>query len=218
VGSAPQGPPPARGAALLDIIGVGWCFVALGLLQAQVGARLPAVKIAHGLDDATLSLYLSANDAGLLVLLPTVGAAIVRYGAAPIARLGGLLQCGALVSVGLASTPAQLGGALAAGGAAGGALDMAMNTAAAAVEKRHGAPLMSRFHALFSVGFGLGGAAAGAAAGAGLSPLQNFLGVACAVGLASALLSLLHAASGAAARGRRCHFGSKWQQDYCLNP
>ena len=68
-------------------------------------------------------------------------------------------------------------------GAANGALDVSMNAQAVAIEKEYGKPIMSSFHAAFSVG-GLAGAVGGglvASLGVGVTP--HFLGAAVAIAL-----------------------------------
>jgi hypothetical protein len=59
-------------------------------------------------------------------------------------------------------------------GAAHGALDVAMNAHAVAVDKRYRLPIMASFHALFSTGGLVGAAAGGGLAAMGLTPLAHF--------------------------------------------
>ena len=72
---------------------IAWAFLALGILTAQTGARLPALKLAHGLTDGMLSVWLSAEDIGLLLLLPVAGAVIARIGAVRVGVGGGTAGC-----------------------------------------------------------------------------------------------------------------------------
>ncbi len=80
------------------------------------------------------------------------GALSARYGSKPIIVAGGLGLAVILPLLTIASTPLALGIALLAFGASLGSLDVAMNVHAVEVERAAGRPLMSGFHALFSVG------------------------------------------------------------------
>src|SRR5262249_1788132 len=80
-----------------------------------------------------------------------------------------------------------LAAALACFGMGLGAMDVAMNAQAVAVEARHGRPLMSSFHALFSLG-GLAGAGVGSVLLAlGVDPRTHVAGAALALFVVSAL-------------------------------
>jgi MFS family permease len=100
-------------------------------------------------------------------------------------RLGGrlvapalLLFAGAIVLPGLADSVVWLGIALVAVGAASGALDVAINTAATAEEAASGARFIQIAHALFSAGFLVAALAVGLARQAGADPLPVLVGVA----------------------------------------
>jgi MFS family permease len=64
-----------------------------------------------------------------------------------------------------------------------GVLDVSMNVQAVAIEERHGLPIMSTFHGVFSIGGLLGAAVAGVAAGQGVAPFPHLLAVAVALGI-----------------------------------
>ncbi|KIF07159.1 MFS transporter, partial [Streptomyces sp. RSD-27] len=80
-----------------------------------------------------------------------------------------------------------LGGALLLLGFGNGCLDVAMNTHAVQVERGYGRPVMSAFHAVFSVGGVLAALAGALALGAGL-PAAATLGATALAGLLLALL------------------------------
>src|SRR5262249_51145506 len=73
----------------------------------------------------------------------------------------------------LAPSVQALFAALVAFGACNGAMDVAMNAQAAAVERRSGRPIMSSFHGLWSIGGLVGAATAAGALHAGWSPLAH---------------------------------------------
>jgi predicted MFS family arabinose efflux permease len=82
----------------------------------------------------------------------------VRYGSKPVILVGGIGLSVILPILPMAPTAATQGISLLIFGAALGSLDVAMNVHAVEVERSAGRPLMSGFHALFSVG-GFWGAA-----------------------------------------------------------
>lgn len=95
-------------------------------------------------------------------------------------------------------------------GGSGAVLDVSMNAEAATLdqvrEERGKTPMMSRFHAVFSMGFGAGGAVAGAAAGLGWSPVWNFVVVGAGMFLGQVVvwLTLFCTAGGQGRGGRSC--------------
>jgi MFS family permease len=134
--------------------------------------------------------------------MPVSGWASARAGSRRATRVALGLFCAATGAVALAPGFLALCALCLAMGAAAGALDVAMNAHGVEVEKRMGRPVLSSFHAAFSLG-GLAGAATGAlAAGAGLD-VRAHLGLAAAATGAVGLLwtrRLLPAAADAAPR------------------
>jgi MFS family permease len=90
--------------------------------------------------------------------MPISGFVVSRIGARPIIFSGGIGLSLVLPLLPLAESPLALGAALLLFGASLGAIDVAMNVHAVVVETRESRPLMSGFHAHFSIG-GFAGAA-----------------------------------------------------------
>jgi MFS family permease len=84
--------------------------------------------------------------------MPMTGILSARFGSKPIIVSGALGMVLFLPVLAVAPTPTSLGLALFVFGAALGSLDVAMNIHAVEVEKAARTPLMSGFHALFSIG------------------------------------------------------------------
>jgi MFS family permease len=105
-----------------------------------------------------------------------------------VVRAAGVLCGASLVLPGLARDPWALAGALLVFGFGNGCLDVSMNAHAVHVEKAYQRPIMSAFHAAFSVGGVIAALLGGRAASAGISPAAT-LGAAAAVGIVVALLS-----------------------------
>ncbi len=150
-------------------------FVVLGVANGVWLARIPAVKQELHLSDGALGLALLAAPAGLVVAAPIASRIAHRAGSRRLTMVAGLLVVLGLLALGLASSRAELMAALFAFGLSSGLVDVGMNSEAVLVERAAGRPLMTSFHACFSIG-GLAGALLGGAfawAGAGL--LVNFI-------------------------------------------
>ncbi len=95
---------------------------------------------------------------GSVLAMAVTGALSSRFGTRPVILFTGFALAATLPFLAIAPTVPTLGLALLLFGAALGALDVAMNIHAVDVERDAGRPLMSGFHALFSIG-GFAGAA-----------------------------------------------------------
>ncbi|MDQ1193866.1 putative MFS family arabinose efflux permease [Brevundimonas vesicularis] len=150
-------------------------FLAAGFGLASWAPLVPFAKSRLDVDDGTLGLLLLCLGVGSVLAMALTGMLNARFGSKPIIVVTGLVMAIALPFLAVASTPFTLGAALFVFGAGLGSLDVAMNIHAVEVEKASGRPLMSGFHALFSIG-GFGGAASVTALlSMGLAP------VACAI-------------------------------------
>ena len=131
-------------------------FFVAGFGVACWAPLVPFAKQRLAVDDATLGLLLFCLGAGSLVSMQATGALSVRHGTRSVIVASGLGLALILPSLATVSTTKALAVALFGFGAAVGSLDVAMNIHAVEVERAAGRPLMSGFHALFSVG-GFGG-------------------------------------------------------------
>jgi fucose permease len=133
-------------------------FIAAGVCGASWASRLPQVRDELGLTPAVLGFALLALAVGSLVSLPSAGLVVHRLGSArtivvmAVVVALGLATAGVGVRVGLVVV---LVGLFLLGYGAG-TWDVAMNVEGAAVEQELARPIMSRFHAGFSVGTVLG--------------------------------------------------------------
>lgn len=161
-------------------------FVVTGAGLATWTARIPAVKQRLDLDGAEVTLALFAVAAGSVLAMQVVGHLTDRFGSARIMAPAGVLMSLSLVVPGYAGSVPVLVLGLLLFGVGHGMVDVAMNVHGVQVERRYGRPIMSTFHAMFSVG-GLLGAGLGAlAAQLGLSAATHFV----LVGAALAALSV----------------------------
>ena len=146
-------------------------FFAAGFSIACWAPLIPFAKANLNANEAQFGLLLLCLGVGSLLTMPIAGALVARRGAGSIAVVSGLAA--ALMLPVLATVDHFLLGAVALFlfGAALGSLDVAMNVHGAQVERLEKRPLMSGFHAQFSLG-GLCGAGLGTSLLiAGLTPL-----------------------------------------------
>ena len=150
--------PGARRAILL-------VFLCCGFGSAIWAALVPFLKLRLALGEASLGGLLLGFGAGAILAMPFSGRLIQRFGSRQVIRIAGLLIAAAfclmtavpLLPSGVARAAAVVPVLLL--GAAFGTLDVAMNAQAVLLETRSARPMMSSFHALYSLG-GLVGAAA----------------------------------------------------------
>lgn len=119
---------------------------------------VPFAKERLAVDDRTLGLLLLCLGIGSVAAMLRTGPLCARYGCKPVIIAGGLGLIALLPALAVVDTPVLLALALFGFGGALGSLDVAMNVQAVEVERDAKRPLMSGFHALFSVG-GFAGAA-----------------------------------------------------------
>jgi predicted MFS family arabinose efflux permease len=117
---------------------------------------VPFAKTRLAVDDGFLGLLLLCLGIGSVIAMLLTGVLSARLGSKPIIIASSLGLSLVLPTLSLAATPATLGLCLFAFGAFLGSLDVAMNVHAVEVERAAGRPLMSGFHAMFSIGGFLG--------------------------------------------------------------
>jgi hypothetical protein len=156
-------------------------FLANGLGIGSWAAAIPRLKADLALSDAGLSVALMAFAAGAIVAMLLMGLFGHRLRSGPASVIAGFAFAGALAVLGFARSLETLSAATFLAGMTNGAMDVAMNANASDVERRWGRPIMSSFHAAFSLG-----GAAGALLGGWLGDRGTGLGL-----LGPALLSTL---------------------------
>lgn len=127
-------------------------FLVAGFGIACWAPLVPFAKQRLVVDDATLGLLLLCIGAGSVAAMIATGPLSARYGSKPVIVGSGMALACVLPFLSLAATPLALGVVLLLFGGALGSLDVAMNIHAVEVESAAQRPLMSGFHALFSIG------------------------------------------------------------------
>jgi MFS family permease len=128
------------------------CFAAAGFGVACWAPLVPFTKLRLGVGDGALGFLLLCLGAGSVAAMPLTGILATRFGSKPVILAGGFGASLFLPLLAVMDRPVSLAAALLVFGASLGSLDVAMNLHAVEVERALSRPLMSGFHALFSIG------------------------------------------------------------------
>ncbi|MDA9520391.1 MFS transporter [Bradyrhizobium sp. CCBAU 11434] len=150
-------------------------FLVAGFGLACWAPLVPFAKARLAVDDAVLGLLLLSLGIGSVLAMLATGILSARYGTKPIIIAGGIGLALILPLLVVAGTPVALALTLLAFGGALGSIDVAMNIHAVEVERAASEPLMSGFHALFSIGGFAGSAVMTALLSLHLGPLGSAL-------------------------------------------
>ncbi len=170
-------------------LAVSILFFVNGAVLASWLPHIPTVKARLTSGDGQLGLVLLAMAAGAVVALPAAGWLIGLAGSRVMSAASAVALCLAMPLPVLSPSLPALVVSLAVLGACNGLLDVSMNAQAAAVEQRAGRPIMSSFHALFSLGGVAGALLASGVMSLGLSDIAH-VGAAALVGLAAVAVAL----------------------------
>ncbi|WP_037809746.1 MFS transporter [Streptomyces sp. NRRL S-1448] len=163
-------------------------FILCGTTMGTWVVHIPAIEERAGVSHATLGGLLVLLGVGAFLGMQAAGRLTDRLGARIVVPATGVLCSAALALPGLPRDPWTLAGALLVFGFCNGCLDVSMNAHAVHVEKAYGRPVMSAFHATFSVGGVLASLVGATTASAGLSPAAGMAAMG-ALGIVIALVS-----------------------------
>jgi predicted MFS family arabinose efflux permease len=163
----------------------GAFFGLLGVAVSTWAALVPFAKAQLGLDEATLGSILLAFGCGTIVATVASAPLARRYGSRRLLVVAASALCFTLPLLAHAPSATALAVLLFWFGAFVGIIGVAANAQAITVQTAMGRPVMSSFHAMFSLG-GLAGAAGNSALlGLGFSPL------ACAIDVSAVLVLVI---------------------------
>ena len=137
-------------------IAVKIAFFINGFVFANWVARLPRIQELFHADNGTIGVVLLASSIGAVGAMPFTGWAIIKNGSRRITILAVLSYCLLVPAIPFMPTLWALIGLYFLMGVSTGVLDVAMNAQAVMVEKIYNKPIMTSFHALFSIGMMLG--------------------------------------------------------------
>ncbi|MER6845044.1 MFS transporter [Streptomyces platensis] len=161
-------------------------FVLNGFLMGMWIVHIPDIEQRAGISHAVLGWLLLLLGAGAFAGMQLVGPLADRFGARTVVPLSAALCSAGVVLPGWAANVWTLGAALFALGLGNGCLDVSMNAHAIQVERGYQRPVMSAFHAAFSIGGVLAALAGARMLSWGWSPVAN-LGTVALLGLATAV-------------------------------
>ena len=161
-----------------------------GIAGAVVGAwtaRMPAIQHHLQLSDSQLSIALLALAAGGLAGMRFAGRIVDRRGSAAVAIPTALILGTALAATAYAPSLPTLAAALLVLGGVHSLLNVSMNAAALACQNAYQRPIMSGFHAWFSIGGALGAATGAACAHIQLSCPATYTAIGASLTMIAAL-------------------------------
>ncbi|MFE4832567.1 MFS transporter [Streptomyces sp. NPDC056672] len=150
-------------------------FFALdGFMFAGWVVRIPAIKERTGASESDLGLALLGVSAGAVVTMVFTGRLCQRFGSHPVTVVSMVLLSLSIALPPRAHSALTLGLVLLLFGTAYGALNVSMNSAAVDLVAALRRPVISSFHAAYSLG-GMVGAGLGGLVAGGLSPTVHLL-------------------------------------------
>ena len=149
-----------RGYVTRERIGVALLFLMNGFLMGAWAPKIPEFANRLSLTESGLGLMILVFGVGSLVMMPIAGSQIARYGSSLVSRISAVLVTPTLLLLTLVTDTWSGVVAIFLFGGLIGAMDVAMNANAVAVEKHMRRAIMSSCHAFWSLG-GLLGAASG---------------------------------------------------------
>ncbi|HEV2634847.1 MAG TPA: MFS transporter [Actinocrinis sp.] len=163
-------------------------FVLNGFVMGTWVVHIPLISHQAGIVPATLGWLLLGLGASAFVGLRLFGPLTDRFGARRTVPVAAALCSASLVLPALAHGVWPLAGGLVALGVGNGSLDVSMNTHAVKVEGRYDRPVMSAFHATWSLGGVMASIVGARTISWGWPLVPTFLGIA-ALGLLTAVVT-----------------------------
>jgi MFS family permease len=176
-------PAGARGAARATRV---MLFV-IGLASGAWAPLVPFARQRLGVGDAELGLLLLCAGVGSILAMPIAGALAARFGCRRVLVVGSATLVLCFPALAIAQVAPALAAALFAFGAGVGTIDCVINMQAIVVEREAGRPMMSGFHALYSLGGIAGAGGVSALIGVGQPPSAAAICVAAVLALAAAI-------------------------------
>ncbi len=153
-------------------------FLTDGMVFGTWAALIPSFKAKFGLSEAELSVVLLAIAAGAIFSMPATGRTVARHGSRANLRIYAPAFCVSLALLVLSPHFTLFIAAAFLFGAVKGAFNVSVNSQAIAIENAAKKPIISSFHALWSLGGMSAALVVGAALKAGLSPASIAIGIA----------------------------------------
>ena len=137
-------------------IAVKIAFFLNGFIYANWVSRLPRIQELYNADNGTIGIVLLSLSLGAVTAMPFTGWFIIKHGSRKITLFSMLLYCALVPLIPFMGNLPVLVALYLIMGIITGMLDVAINAQAVMVEKKYQKPIMTSFHALFSIGMALG--------------------------------------------------------------
>lgn len=137
-------------------IAVAAFFFINGLLYANWTARLPELQRFLGLSNTLLGTLLLISALGAVLSMPVAGWLTARFGSHKTTPIAGLLFVSMVPLLVISPDWRVASVFFFLIGTCAGVLDVSMNNQAVFVERAYQKPIMSSFHAVFSIGMAIG--------------------------------------------------------------
>jgi hypothetical protein len=160
-------------------VGAAAYFLVTGIIFATWASRVPAIKGGLDLSDGQFAIALLGLEAGAVLGLQLGGLIVPRVGSRRALTASLIVFSCALPGPAFAPGLLLLAASLFAFAALNSVVDVAMNTQGLAIQRLLGRPVLSRLHAMHSLGGVLGAGAGALAARLGAAAPQHFF--ACAL-------------------------------------
>lgn len=169
-------------------IAVAYIFFANGATAGNWVTRIPALMDKLDISVFALSFAFFGAPLGAILAMPLVGRVVTRVGSRRTTRFAFLIFCVTIAPIAFVPNVVALGLVIFAIGVISAFLDVSMNAHALVVERRYKRPILSSFHAWFSLG-GLAGAGTGALAAWAALDLRIHLPLTAAIALAGGFIA-----------------------------
>jgi MFS family permease len=140
-------------------IAVIFFFFVNGFLHANLMARLPELQRSLSISNSILGSLLFSSALGALVAMPVAGWLSNKLGSDTVAKITAILFCMAIPFVAAFQIIWAVAFCFFMLGISTGSMDVSMNGQAVFVERKYNKPIMSSFHACFSIGMAVGAGA-----------------------------------------------------------
>ncbi len=184
------------------ILGVSGVFLVNGTLVGSLATHFAALKERLDIAPQVFSLILISMAMGSIIAMGLSSLPVRRFGSAPVLTVVAVATPLLFILPILAGSPALAAVAIFALGAANGLMDTSMNVQAATAERRSGRLVMTRIHAMYSVGGIVGAISTGYALDRMSAQLHaGILAAVCVAAIAVFARMLLPAAADRGVRG-----------------
>jgi MFS family permease len=177
----------AAGELRLARIAVAYIFFANGAVGGNWVTRIPALMDKLGLSVTALAFAFFAAPLAAILAMPLAGRLVTRFGSRQTTEVSFFLWCLSITPIAFAPNLIVLGVVIFVIGAVSAVMDVAMNAHGLVLERRYRRPILSSFHAWYSIG-GLAGAGTGALAAWASLDLRVHIPLVVAVAVTGGLL------------------------------